>query len=184
MSTMHWVNFNWIDYTIIAVVIISLLIGLIRGFVCEIISLIAWIAAFFLAFKYAETVAAHIHFVDSGAAKYIIAFAGIVIVILILGITINSIVEHTWHRAGMPAMDRILGLLLGIIRGVAIVAFVLLLVKNSGLNDDQAVKNSQLIPFFNPVVNWLQKVLPSKVVNVSSWSDHKNQNAKQPAPQK
>jgi membrane protein required for colicin V production len=184
MSTMHWVNFNWIDYTIIAVVIISLLIGLIRGFVCEIISLIAWIAAFFLAFKYAEALAAHIHFVDSSTAKYIFAFAGIVIIILILGITINSIVEHIWHRSGVPAMDRTLGLLLGIIRGVAIVAFVLLLVRNSSLNDDQSVKNSQLIPFFNPVVNWLQKILPNKVVNVSSWSDYKNQNAKQPAPQK
>ncbi|MBS0350894.1 MAG: CvpA family protein [Proteobacteria bacterium] len=177
MSSMHWVNFNWVDYTILAVVIISLLIGLIRGFICEIISLIAWIAAFFLAFKYAGAVATHIHFVNANTAKYIIAFVIIAIVVLILGITVNAIVEHLWHRTGVPIMDRSLGLLLGIVRGIVIVAFVLLLVRNSALNNEPVIKNSQLVPFFNPIVNWFQKILPHKLVNISDWTnDHKNDN--------
>ncbi len=173
MASIDWLNFNWIDYTIIAIILISLLIGIVRGFVCEVISLITWIAAFYLAFKFADPLARHITFVDSSTAKYSIAFGGIFLLTLIIGITLNELVSHLWHRTGVPAADRILGLLLGIVRGVAIIAFILLWVGSSPLKDEPVVKASQLIPVFNPVVNWLRQILPEKVVHISDWTKKK-----------
>jgi len=169
MTVIHWANLNWIDYTILAIVLLSLLIGIVRGFVCEVISLITWIVAFILAFEYAAPVAAHFTFIKSPAGGYVLAFAGIFIIVLIIGISINVLVRQMWQRTGVPAMDRLLGLLLGIVRGVLIIAFILLFVKASPLNQEETVKNSQLIPLFNPIVTWLQKVLPEKIVHISEW---------------
>lgn len=166
----HWLNLNWIDYVIIAVVLVSLFIGLVRGFVCEVISLVSWVAAFVLAFKFSAPFAAHLTFAESPTTRYVIAFIGILIITLIIGITINALVRHLWHRTGVPPMDRTLGSLLGIARGILIVAFVLLLVRSSPLKDEAKVKESQLIPLVNPVVNWLQGLLPEKITNVSEWT--------------
>lgn len=176
MSSINWLGFNWIDYTIVGIILVSLLIGVVRGFVCEVISLITWVAAFILAFKFAAPAAAHITFTDSATTKYIVAFAGIFILILVIGITINALVRHLWHRTGVPAMDRILGLLLGIARGILIIAFILLFVRSSPLKDESTVKTSQLIPPFNPVVKWLQNILPEKIVHISEWTKSNNNN--------
>lgn len=173
MSTIDWLNLNWIDYAIIGIILLSLLIGVVRGFVCEIISLITWVAAFVLAFKFAAPAAAHLTFTDSATTRYVIAFAGIFILTLVIGITINVMIRHLWHRTGVPAADRILGLLLGIARGVVIIAFILLLMASSPLKDEPKVTESQLIPVFKPVVNWLHDTLPEKVVNVSEWTNSK-----------
>lgn len=176
MGSINWFALNWIDYAIIAIVLISLIIGLVRGFVCEVISLITWVAAFFLAFKFSAPVAAHLKFISSEMTSYIVAFAGIFILTLIVGITINASIRHLWHRTGVPVTDRFLGLLLGITRGVLIIAFILLFVKSSPLKDEPVVKAAQLIPPFNPVVNWLQSILPEKLVHVSDWNKTNKQN--------
>lgn len=42
----------WVDYAILAIIGLSTVISLIRGFVKEAISLIVWIAAFFVASHY------------------------------------------------------------------------------------------------------------------------------------
>lgn len=175
MSSIHWLHLNWIDYSIIALILISVLIGLVRGFVCEVISLITWIAAFVLAFKFSAKLAAHLTFTHSATTSYVLAFAGIVIVTLVIGITINVLVQHAWRRTGVPVMDRVLGFLLGIARGVFIIAFVLLLLKVSPLQNDPTVKSAQLIPLFNPVVKWLNEILPEKVTHIAAWPNNKKQ---------
>lgn len=175
----HWFNFNWIDYVILSVILLSLLIGVVRGFVCEVISLAAWAAAFILAFQFSASVATYLTFTDSPTTRYVIAFAGIFIFTLVIGITINALVRHLWHRTGVPAVDCILGLLLGIARGIFIIAFILLLVRSSPLKDEPKIREAQLVPIFNPVVDELHDLLPEKVVNISGWTkDKKSTNQK------
>lgn len=176
LKSINWLSLNWIDYAILAVILFSLLIGVVRGFISEIISLVTWVAAFFLAFRYSNALAAHLNFIHSSTGSYAAAFAIIFILTLIVGISINASVRHLWLRSGAPSADHFLGLLLGIVRGVFIIAFLILFIRSSPLKDESKVKEAQFIPLFNPIVNWLQKILPEKVVNVSEWSkiSHKN----------
>lgn len=51
------VAMNWIDYTILAIMFFSVIIGGIRGLVKELLSLIVLIAAFFIAIKYSDMLA-------------------------------------------------------------------------------------------------------------------------------
>lgn len=180
MTSIDWLALNWIDYSIIGVILVSLLIGAVRGFLSEIISLATWIAAFVLAFKYASQLAPHIHATQSTGVNYTIAFASIFIVTLIVGITINVLVRHLWSRNGMPPLDSILGLLLGIVRGILIVAFILLVLSSSPLKDEEVITHSQFIPVFNPVVNELKQYLPENVWNISKWNQKKENNPSNP----
>jgi membrane protein required for colicin V production len=177
MKSINWLALNWIDYTIIGIILLSMLIGAVRGFLSEIISLATWVAAFVLAFKYSPALAVYVNFTQSAGANYTIAYAIIFIVTLIVGITFNVIVRHLWSRHGLPPLDSILGLLLGIVRGIVIIAFVLLLLGASPLKEEERVKHSQLIPLFNPVENWLKKYLPEKVWNVTDWNKKKENSA-------
>ena len=173
MPSINWLALNWIDYVILGIVLVSLLIGLVRGLICEVISLITWIAAFVLAIEFAHPASHHFTFTASPTTKYVIAFAGIFILTLIIGITINALVRHLWHKTGVPVLDRILGMLLGIARGVVIIAFILLFVDASPLKAEPVVKASQFIPLFNPVIKWLKNVLPEKVLHISEWPKDK-----------
>jgi membrane protein required for colicin V production len=175
IHSIDWLNFNWIDYSIIAIILVSLLVGVIRGFVCEVISLITWIAALLLAFKFAAPLATHLTFIKSPMGAYIAAFAGIFLVILIIGITLNVLIRQLWRRTGVPVADRLLGLLLGIARGILIIALILLWVKGSPLKEEPVVKESQLIPPFKPVVDWLQNILPETIVHISGWTQEKTE---------
>jgi membrane protein required for colicin V production len=150
ISTIQWLHLNGIDYTILAILLISLLIGLFRGFICELTSLITWVAAFLIAYKFSFTI--------------------IFVIVLIIGISINLMVRHLLYPTGIPVMDRILGLLFGIARGIFIVAVILLFVRASALQTEPAIKQAQLIPPFTPVVNWLQNILPNRIAHISEWS--------------
>ncbi len=173
LKAINWLALNWIDYTILAIILLSLLIGVVRGFISEIISLVTWVAAFYLAFRYSKILAEHLTFIHSASGSYAAAFAIIFILTLIVGISLNACVRHLWLRTGVPGVDRFLGLLLGIVRGIFIVAFIILFIRSSPLKDESKVKEAQFIPLFNPIVSWLQSILPEKVVNVSEWSKTK-----------
>lgn len=180
MKSIDWLALNWIDYSIIGLILLSLLIGAVRGFLSEIISLATWIAAFVLAFKYADLLAPHMHLTQSPGVNYSIAFATIFIVTLIVGITLNVLIRHLWSRNGLPPIDSILGLLLGVARGIIIVAFILLLLGTSPLKDEEAVKNSQFIPVFNPVTNELKRYIPENLWNITKWNKKKETNPSNP----
>ena len=50
-------TFNWIDYTIIAIMALSVLISVMRGFVREVISLVIWVAAITVSFIFYQYIA-------------------------------------------------------------------------------------------------------------------------------
>ena len=50
---------NWIDYAIIGVLGLSVLIGLWRGLIAEVLALVVWAAAFWVAWVFGPAVASH-----------------------------------------------------------------------------------------------------------------------------
>ena len=73
-----------VDIVIIVIVIVSLLIGLFRGFIREILSLVSWIGALWLAYVYCTWAAAYLEpYVDQPPLRIVLAFAAIFVVALI-----------------------------------------------------------------------------------------------------
>lgn len=178
-------SFNWVDYTILGIVIFSALISLFRGFVREAISLIAWIAGLILALKYAPVLQSFIqnwsksssnlndfstHWTASASICYFLAFVVIFLGVVIFGMIINYFVVKLVSKVGLSFIDRLLGFVFGVARGVVIVAVLLLLVANYGtIKDNRALAGSKIAEQFKPLVSWMNNYLPTDLKSVTQW---------------
>jgi membrane protein required for colicin V production len=151
-----------IDYVIIAIVTISAVIGVARGFIRETLSLISWIAAFWLAFVFAEPLSASLtSYIDKPTLRVIAAFTGIFVIALLLLTLMSYFLHKLLVGRGVQGTDRILGGLFGAVRGVVIVAAILILLKVIPLVDQKAMSQSLLVKQLQPLVVMLTDVLPT-----------------------
>jgi len=113
---------NGFDLALIAVVVLSVLFAFARGVVRELIAIATWIAALIVAFSYAGRVAEWFAALTiSPVAKHVLAFALILVVVLIIGATIARMLSGAIHAIGLGFVDRLLGALFGFARGLAVV---------------------------------------------------------------
>lgn len=162
--------FNWVDYTIIGIIVLSAIISFFRGFLREAISLGFWIVGLLVALKYAYPVHERfIHGIASPMLSYLVAFVGIFLIVFIIGVVTNMIIHAMIKAAGLSYADRMIGIVFGVVRGAAVVIVMLLFVNNGNLADVNAISQSKIAPEFMPTVIWAQKYLPEHMQAVSSW---------------
>lgn len=161
---------NWVDMVILGVMVLSVLVSIVRGFVRETLSLASWVGAVWVGVSFMHAVSPWFRsYVSSNDLRTGIAFALLFMVALFVGSIISYIVVQLIQKSGLSGTDRSLGIVFGLGRGVLIVAVGLLVatmvmpktVKDMTTSKQRsALKSSQLAPYFNPVVNWLQDLLP------------------------
>jgi membrane protein required for colicin V production len=157
-----------IDYIILAVVLVSAVTGLIQGFLREVCSLVSWVLAVWLAWKIGPSLEPHLGGVLRQAPYGLWAGRGIVfIIVLVVGGIIGAIVSHYVRLSIFSGLDRFLGLLLGLIRGVVIVGVAMILAQQVKLDGEGWWKKSKLLPTVQPVANLLRALagehLPKRV---------------------
>jgi len=114
------------DAAVIFVIALSTLFAFVRGVVRELIALIAWIAGFIAALAFTPLVGSWLPDFGHPALRYLIAFAAILIGALILGALIAYPLARAIRAAGLGFVDRFLGSIFGLARGLLlVVAFVL-----------------------------------------------------------
>jgi membrane protein required for colicin V production len=160
--------FNWIDIVIAAVVLVSALIGFLRGFAKEALSLIVWAAAFMIGFKFyvplSHNFASHI---TNEVLRLAIAFIILFGVVLVLGSILTHLITNLITKSGINGPDRALGMIFGLARGILLIA-VMLLLFSMGLKEKEKSSwqlGSYLIPKFDYVVKWLGAFLPGDTGN-------------------
>lgn len=111
-----------LDWILLAILLISLLVGLWRGIVYEAISLASWVVAFVLAQWFAADVAARLPM--AGAAepvRYAAGFVLVFVVSLVAGGLLAFIAKKLFAAVGLGVLDRLLGGGFGLLRGVVLV---------------------------------------------------------------
>lgn len=116
------------DYVLLAIVVLSALVGLWRGLVSEVVALLAWIVALGAAWLYASNVASMLgSYIVEPAWRQVAGFALIFVGVLLLAAILRFLLRELLRAAGLGPADRMFGTLFGVARGLAI-AFVLVLV--------------------------------------------------------
>jgi membrane protein required for colicin V production len=153
--------FNWIDYVIIAIIVFSTLISIARGFFREALSLLTWIAAFWVGFHFSKNLSLLLQpYLSQNNLRIILAFVLLFILTLIAGSMINFIITRLVSRAGLGGFDRMLGMLFGLGRGILFVAVILLVVHVIVPPQDPLWSRSLLAVYFNPMESYLIRFLP------------------------
>ena len=115
---------EWVDIVILAVIGMSALVSIVRGFVKELLSLISWGAAFFLSINFYENLASLLTFTDDRSIKVVLALFILFVGTLIFIGVLNYIITLALKKTGLSGTDRLLGMVFGTLRGLCIVLVV------------------------------------------------------------
>ncbi|HEX6928220.1 MAG TPA: CvpA family protein [Gammaproteobacteria bacterium] len=154
----------WVDWVFIVVVLLSTLIGLWRGFVREALSLATWVFAFWLAWAFSDEAANWFaRWVETPSLRIVSGFALLFLVVLVVGALVNHFAALALERTGLTGTDRGVGTVFGLLRGVVLVAALVLVGLLLKLDRDPWWTQSLFIEYFEPAAIWLMEFFPESI---------------------
>lgn len=110
------------DFCVLAILAASLLVGLWRGLVSEVLALAAWVLALVAGKLFAADVAPALgRWITDATLQMVIAFALIVVAVILLVAVLRFLLRELLKAAGLGAADRLLGACFGLGRGLLVV---------------------------------------------------------------
>ncbi len=155
---------NWADYTILAIIGVSVLISLWRGFTKEAFSLAGWIVAAWVALTFADSLQALLEpHITVPSLRLIIAFAILFLITLFLAGLVNYLAVQIIHKTGLSGTDRMIGIFFGVARGCLVVAVLVLIGGMTPMPQDPWWREAQLLHYFQDIAIWLRQFLPADI---------------------
>ena len=153
-----------LDWVFVVVLVASVLIGVWRGLVFEVLSLASWVVAFFAARLWGAQVGAWLpmHDVDEGlrtGAGFVITF---VAALFALGIAI-WLVGKLIQAVGLRPFDRVLGALFGALRGLLLLVLLALVFLLTPMRESQIWNTSVFAPYLVSAVSVLRPWMPQEM---------------------
>ncbi len=122
------------DYTVIVIVILSAMLGWWRGVVYEVLSLVGWIGAVFLSLMFSASLAPYLpDALGTEATRTVAAFAVLFVGTLIVSSIAAGLLSKVVKWVGLDGLDKSLGTLFGMLRGVLLVLILVFLAGLTGL---------------------------------------------------
>ena len=155
---------NWVDYSILAIIGVSVLISLWRGFTKEALSLAGWIIAAWVALTFADNLQILLEpHIQVPSLRLMVAFAILFIATLFLAGLINYLAVQVIKKTGLSGTDRMVGIFFGVARGCLVVAVLVLVGGMTPMPQDPWWKASQLMHYFQDMAIWLRQFLPADI---------------------
>ena len=150
------------DYAVLTVIAASVLLGWWRGVMSELLALAAWIAAFLVARVFAAEVASWLtgQIAEPGlrlAVAYVLVFVGVLLVFAIARMLVSLLLK----AVGLGLLDRLLGAVFGVLRGVLAVLAVVLVAGMTPLPKAVWWRDAMLAPPLETVIIAAKPWLPA-----------------------
>lgn len=157
---------NALDFAIIGVIALSAVFAFARGFVRETLSIVAWVgAALITLYGFAYAYGAIIRFVTTPLLADLIAGAGLFVVSLIVLTILTGFVARFVSSSALSPIDRTLGLIFGLARGLVLVSLAYLVVDISLPQNDRPgwIKEAKSERFLAKGADMLRNALPESL---------------------
>jgi len=160
-------DFNYFDIAIVVIILITALIGFMRGLVWMGIFLATWTTAILLAIKFKDNIAQALPIkLSSEVAQTGLAALLIFLGVLIAGAIINFLLHKLVNAIGLGTFDRILGTGLGIALGALAITLLTMLLSLTELPNQDTWQKSKFIPKFQEASTWLQTLIPADLNDI------------------
>ena len=152
-----------LDWIFVLVLLVSLALGLWRGLVYEILSMLNWVAAFILAQYLAPEVARHLPMSGAGeAVRYAAGFAVVFVVAVLVGGLLAVLGKKLLAAAGLAPVDRTLGAAFGLVRGVVVLLAFTVVVHMTPLKSGDWWQESTGASIGTAALKGLKPVMPEQ----------------------
>lgn len=166
-----------LDIIIALVILSSLIIGWSRGFIKELSALVSWALALFLAYLNYKSAATLVeqYLPVQQPISLVIGFIAIVVIVLVIAAIISSLLSAIIESVGIKGLDRTLGLVFGVVRGIVISAVAVFFINNVGMNSSAWYQESRLVAHLEPISTAIYDMLPQQLTK--NISNEKSSNA-------
>jgi membrane protein required for colicin V production len=151
------------DWILIAVLAASMVLGAWRGLVYEVLSVLGWIAAFLMAQWFAPDVAQQLPMQNADQTlRYAAAFVLVFVASVFLAGLISALMKKIISVVGLRPVDRILGAIFGLFRGLILLLALSVVVQMTALQESDWWLESQGGPMLMTLLKGLRPMLPEK----------------------
>ena len=155
---------TWFDYAVLAVVAASVLLGAWRGLVSEVLALAAWVAAVLAGRAFAPEMAPLFgEWLKEPALQDAAAFAVVVVAVLVAVALVRLALSKLLRAIGLGPLDRFLGAVFGIARGVLVLLLCVLVGGLTALPQQAWWRQAWLAPPLETAVLAAKSWLPPAV---------------------
>jgi len=160
-------DFNYFDIAIVVIILITALIGFMRGIVWMGVFLATWTLAIFLAIRFKDDIAQALPIkLGSEVAQTGLAALAIFLSVLIAGAIVNFILHKLINAIGLGVFDRILGTGLGIVLGAFAITLLTMLLSLTELPNQELWKSSKFIPKFQEFASFVESKVPENFTDM------------------
>ena len=128
-------NLNWIDLTVIIIIVFSGVFAFFKGFIREALSIIGLIASTALSFRFYKPFSVYLKSII--AAKPLREFVSFLIIfffLLAIVALLSYLAKKIFQKAGLSFYDKLLGLLFGVVRGILIAYILIIIIEATGIS--------------------------------------------------
>jgi len=156
---------TFFDYGVAFILAASALIGVLRGLVREVLSLIGWVVAFWVAYHYVGVAAGWMPESMPGGelGRHVIGFVVLFLGTVIATGLVSAVVGQILQTTGLKPADRGLGLVFGLLRGVVLVMVLVTLASFTKLPEEPFWREAVTRPYVAQAMDALRPWLPPEL---------------------
>jgi membrane protein required for colicin V production len=150
-----------LDWILLLVIGVSGLLGLLRGMIGVVMSLVAWLLAGLAAYLFGGDVGQGLATDGQlGWGEYLGGYALSFAIVWIAVALVGLVVRRLAHEAGLSGVDRLFGFGLGVVRGLFFACVLLLLLGLTSIPGKRAWRDSAGVALLSPVAKWMRGAMP------------------------
>jgi membrane protein required for colicin V production len=154
-------SIGWVDWVLLALLLLSVLAGLVRGLVFEVLSMLGWVVGWFAALWFAGDVARWLPLGEPGSKlNFAAAFAACFLATIIAWALAARLVRMLLHATPLTTIDRLLGAGFGFVRGALVLLVVAALVGMTPAAQSDDWQRSHAAAWLQATVDNLRPLLP------------------------
>ena len=161
---------NALDIVIAVLLLVSVALGIVRGFAREVLSVITWVLAFWIAQSFADILAPRLTRFQHPSTRHAVAWTAIFLGGLLLGALVSfAMGQIVGGYRVLTRVDRTLGAGFGLLRGALFAGLIIAIGVHAGWSASPQWRRSHLLPVFEPMRGLVESWLPA------GWLGHPGQ---------